>query len=72
VESDSDVGELKPEKTALEDFCRSNVLLRGGDNLCLSTQSLISQINHELARYRKDIPIPLKFLLKNKVAALNF
>ena len=58
MESDSDVDEPKPKKTALEDLFGSDVLMM--DVSESTTQSLTSQIDHEIARYRKEIPIPLK------------
>ena len=56
MESDSDVD--GPKNTALEDLFWSDVLLTGVSES--TTQSLIPQIDHEITRYRKDIPIPLK------------
>lgn len=59
IESDSDDSdEPKPKKTALEDLFGSDVLIAGVSGPTI--QSLQSQIDDEIARYRKEIPIPLK------------
>ena len=56
--NDSDADEPKPKKTALQDLFGSDVLMMGVSES--TTQSLTSQIDHEITRYGKDIPIPLK------------
>ena len=53
MESDSDVDEPKPKKTALEELFGTYFLMS-------TTRSLASQIDQEIARYRKEILIPLK------------
>ena len=58
MESDSDVDEPKPKKTTLEDFWGSDVLMIGVSEY--TTQSLTLEIDYEIARYRKESPIPLK------------
>ena len=55
--NDVDV-EPKPKKNASEDLLASDVLMTGVKESI--TQSLTSQIDHEIARYEKEIPIPLK------------
>jgi len=66
VGSDSEVDEPKLKKTALEDLFGSDVLMTGVSES--TTQSLTSQIDYEIARYRKDIPIPLKNSATNSVS----
>ena len=58
MESDSDYYEPKPKKTALEDLFGSDSLMTHVSGS--TTQPMTSQIDHEIARYRKEISIPLK------------
>jgi len=55
--NDSDVDEPKPKKTTLADLFGSEVLMTGVSEA--TRQSLTSQIDHDIARYRKEISISL-------------
>ena len=63
MEYDSDIHEPKPKTTALEDLSWSDVLMTDASEA--TTQSLTSQIDHEIASYRNDIPILLNDFAKN-------